>query len=61
MGRIFSGRPAKDTERAEESLIERSLVNPSFRNNAGSSAPVTVTAQLQCGPAADDFSEQKSH
>ena len=61
MGRIFSGKPARDTEFAAESLIDPTLAGNLPKKNSKHSSLLTLTEQQQVASQIDDLSENKSH
>jgi hypothetical protein len=60
MGRIFSGKPARDTEFAAESMINPILVGKLPKKNRRHSSLLTLTEQQQVASQIDDLSENKS-
>ena len=60
MGRIFSGKPARDTEFAAESLIDPTLSGNLSKKNSKHSSLLTLTEQQQVASQIDDLNENKS-
>lgn len=60
MGRIFSGKPVKDTETAAESVIFSDMTSSTLKKRNEASVKVTVDSSFQSNIQADDFSEKKS-
>lgn len=61
MRRIFSGKSARDTEFAAESLINPVLTGNLPKKNSQRSSMLTVTEQQQESPQIDDLSDKKIH
>jgi hypothetical protein len=60
MGRIFSGKTAKDTESAAESLIDPALAGYLPKRSSRFSSRLTVTEQQKEPPQIEDSNEKKS-
>ena len=60
MGRIYSGKPVKDTESAAESFINSSLFNNTSRNLSKTTVEMTITAHLQSDHQIDHFDVKKN-
>lgn len=60
MGRIYSGKPVKDTETAVESLVFSSLINNSGRNLRNPAVEMTITSHLQSDQQIDNIEAKKS-
>lgn len=59
MGRIYLGKHIRDTETAEESIINSTLINRTGKNINEATAQMSITAQLQADLQIDDFGEKK--
>lgn len=60
MGRIYSGKPVKDTETAAESLAFSSLIHNAGRNSRNPAAEMTITSHLQSDRQIDNTEARKS-
>jgi len=61
MGRIYSGKPVKDTETAVESLVFSSLINTAGRNLRNPAFEMTITSHLQSDQQIDNIEAKKHH
>jgi len=59
MGRISSGKPAKDVEAASESLIDGNLGGSILQKSLGLPVHASVGEALQSGRQIDDVGEKK--
>jgi hypothetical protein len=59
MGRIYSGKPVRDTEAASESLIPISLISSTLRKKNEATVKLTVSANLQSDKQIDEFGGKK--
>ena len=59
MGRVFSGKPVRDTEIAAESLITGSLTSSTIRKKNEGAVKMTVSASLQSDRQIDEFGGKK--
>lgn len=60
MGRIYSGKPARDTEKAAESIINSTLASSTLIKLNESVVRLSVTDQMQSTQQIDDLYEKKS-
>ena len=60
MGRIYSGKPVRDTETAAESIINSTLTSNTIKKINEMAIHMTVTAQFQSSQQIDEFYEKKS-
>ncbi len=59
MGRIFSGKPVKDTETAAESLILSNMTSSTLRKKDEGTVRITVNGSLHFSKQIDENSEKK--
>lgn len=59
MGRIYSGKPVRDTEAASESLIPVSLISSTIRKKNDAASKLTVSSNLQSDRQIDEFGGKK--
>lgn len=60
MGRIYSGKPVKDTETAVESLPISSLIHNAARNLSNQAKEMSITMHLQSDQQIDNTEAKKS-
>lgn len=60
MGRIYSGKPVKDTETVAESLVYKSLINNTGRNLCSPAIEMTITSHFQSDQQIDSIEAKKN-
>ena len=59
MGRVYSGKPVRDTETAAESIIPGSLTGSTLRKKNEAAVKLTVSASLHSDRQIDEFGGKK--